>query len=81
VLVSPHYYGYDLTLLLLPMLLAVTGRLGSDGDDVRRHRLLAGMIWGLAGVSPALARLTGINLVPLLLAVWLLLLCRTIRRH
>jgi hypothetical protein len=64
VLLSPHLYTYDLTVLLLPLgLVAVHERAPSA------QRWLALLLFCLAGLSPQFAGLSGIQLsVPLMLA-------------
>lgn len=65
VLISPHLYTYDLTVLLLP--------LGLVAVDARHQplplRWLALLLFCLAGLSPQLAGVTGLQItVPLLFA-------------
>jgi hypothetical protein len=92
-LLSPHLYTYDLTILLLPMfLLARTGWGGAGQGSGAQHHVgqasrlpemvflssgrrdayptiapLLIALYALAGISPTLAGLTGIQLTPLLI--------------
>jgi len=79
VLLSPHLYTYDLTVLLLPLGLVAVGQASSPAAEYpipgRRGRLLhypiwlAALLYCLAGLSPQIAGVTGVQLtVPLMLA-------------
>jgi hypothetical protein len=77
VMVSPHLLSYDLTLLVLPMLL-LADLLLENGEVVRRQR--RALAWSLAAlyvscaISPELPRHTTVQVsVPMMFAVLLLL--------
>ena len=76
VLVSPHFYQYDLTILILPLLL------GIYYVDIRRDlyakmltvTMLAFVV--MAGLFQPVAAMTGVQISLFLLIAWLLLVVR-----
>jgi len=80
VLVSPHFYHYDLTILLLPCWLGAT--LATGQDKQRDYGLLA-MIVGfgiLAGLFATIALSSSVQVSCLLMVAWLFLLNQRIGR-
>ncbi len=78
VLLSPHLFTYDLTILLLPMFL-LTSLIGCGRLPAKLSAQLAWLLLGLywvAGCSPLLARLTGLQLTPLLMFAVLFVLAK-----
>lgn len=66
-LCSPHLYTYDLTILLLPIALAVSDR---------RLIVFAVAAFVAAGIAPAIAATTSIAVMPWILMAWLIALTR-----
>ncbi len=78
-LLSPHLFNYDLTLLLLPLFLIADW--AQTNIDVRldnRRALLATAtgLFAVCGLSPQLAALTGVQLTVVLMVALLALLAR-----
>lgn len=73
VLLSPHLFTYDLTLLLLPMALIGVWcwkRREERSPAVRGSMAMVALLYVLPGVSPSLALITGIQItIPLMLAL------------
>jgi len=64
VMLSPHFYGYDLTLLLLPMILIVSSRAPRQWGTSQIERNLGFVLLGmfvLAGLNRQIAELTHIQ--------------------
>jgi hypothetical protein len=78
-LLSPHLYTYDLTVLLLPLGLIATRRIGfqpvhnesqAGWQPILPLQWLAVLVFCLVGVSPSIAHMTNVQLsVPLLFAL------------
>ncbi len=83
VLVSPHFYYYDLTILLLPIVLCLNLCKSAVGNRQLEQRLTLGLIvafFALAGSFAWIADQVGIQLsLPLMLA-WIYLLVRMMRQ-
>ena len=80
--VSPHLLDYDLTLLLLPIYLLATG----DGQhaldpSALRPRLWALVLFVVASFSPAVAGLTGFQIIVPVVFVTLLAMARNFGRE
>lgn len=73
VLLSPHLFTYDLTLLLLPIVLIGTWcwkRREERSPAVQGSMAMVALLYVLPGVSPSLALLSGIQItVPVMLAL------------
>ncbi len=79
-LVTPHAFNYDLTLLLLP--LAWMAREGLDQPWGRLNYLILGLAWLTPLLDLISVQLGRIHLAPLLLAAWLIyLLTRAVGRN
>ena len=76
VLLAPHFYTYDLTILLLPMLLVPVAWAGQT--ERRTELVLSGLVIAVlfvgAGWFSAVAAATGLQLSVLVLTAWLILL-------
>lgn len=75
VLISPHLYAYDLSLLLLPfvLILSITWRLRASTFRKATHYLLLAL-YSLVGVSESLAEATGVQLSVILMVTLLVVL-------
>ena len=69
ILISPHLYGYDLSLLLLPFVVIIA--LPRHGQDASMHKAAAYValaLFCLSGLSEYLAQATGVQLTVILMA-------------
>ena len=80
-LLSPHFYIYDLTIMLLPMLLFMLGLAGDGAADTKHARgkftmYTLAVFFFASGVFSSVAATTGIQLasVLLILLIWLAML-------
>lgn len=71
VLLSPHLFTYDLTILLLPMSIVLQTSVGERNRPAIRGLLwLVVLLWAIPSVSTGIAAATGVQVsVPLLLAL------------
>jgi Glycosyltransferase family 87 len=77
VLISPHLLAYDLTLLVLPMGLAVGSRIVPGGNRARDSVwLMTGALFAAASVSRWVAASAGLQVVVPLMLVYLAVLAR-----
>lgn len=77
VLLSPHFYGYDLTILLLPFLLILSTTNLDRWRNVRSERgivILVLACFSMSGAFPTIARFTHVQPSAVLLIALLLLL-------
>jgi hypothetical protein len=83
VLLSPHFLTYDLTILLLPMLLLALLLLNGAGRPIERRALcwLLVALYVAAGVSPLIARQAGVQVSTLIIFGLLALLASLRERH
>src|SRR5262249_31674144 len=78
VLISPHLLAYDLTLLLLPMGLALCSRPLPSGARARDPVwLLTGIVYAVASLSRLVAAASGIQIIVPVLMVYLIVLAGT----
>jgi hypothetical protein len=78
ILVSPHLLAYDLTLLLLPMGLAVGSRFVPGGDRARDPVwLMTGALYAAASASRWIAAAAGVQIVVPMVLVYLAVLAVT----
>ena len=63
-LIAPHFYDYDLTILLLPASLFVASYT-TDTRSPLTKRILLGCFVGLLGLTPLLTKLTAVLLFPI----------------
>jgi hypothetical protein len=79
ILLSPHFFNYDLTIVLIPMLLMGTRLIETfrrKGQLSLAHGWLTAVIFVGAGFFSAIANATGLPVSVGLLCAWLFFLCR-----